>query len=63
MTPEEVSKLMSLTDMFQKELASLGMDVNQIKARLDALGKRVDAIQDSARPHGQSPWRLLLRYA
>jgi hypothetical protein len=46
MTPEEVTKLMQLTDMFQKELASLGMDVNQIKARLDALGKRVDAIQD-----------------
>ncbi len=45
MTPDEVAKLMSLTDMFQKELASLGMDVNQIKARLDALGKRVDAIE------------------
>ncbi len=45
MTPEEVAKLMSLTDMFQRELASLGMDVGQIKARLDALGKRVDAIE------------------
>jgi hypothetical protein len=46
MTPEEVTKLMNLTDMFQKELASLGMDVNQIKARLDALSKRVDDIQN-----------------
>jgi len=46
MTPEEVAKLMSLTDMFQKELASLGMDVNQIKSRLDALTKRVNDIQD-----------------
>ena len=46
MTPEEVTNLMKLTDMFQKELASLGMDINQIKARVDALGKRVDALQN-----------------
>ena len=45
MTPDEVQKLMSLTDLFQKELASLGMDINQIKSRLDALGKRVDALE------------------
>jgi hypothetical protein len=46
MTPEEVTRLMNLTDMFQRELASLGMDINQIKSRLDALGKRVDVIED-----------------
>ena len=46
MTPDEVTKLMSLTDMFQKELGQLGMDVNNIKSRLDALGKRVDDIQN-----------------
>lgn len=58
MTPEEVTRLMNLTDMFQKELASLGMDVNQIKARLDALGKRVDDIQNQidhmVKVHGES---------
>jgi len=47
MTPEEVTRLMNLTDMFQKELASLGMDINQIKSRLDALGKRVDALESA----------------
>jgi hypothetical protein len=46
MTPAEVEQLMKLTDTFQKELASLGMDINQIKSRLDALGKRVDDIQN-----------------
>jgi hypothetical protein len=46
MTPDEVTKLMNLTEMFQKELSALGMDINQIKARLDALGKRVDAIEN-----------------
>ena len=46
LTNEEVTRLMNLTDMFQKELASLGMDMNNIKSRLDALGKRVDVIED-----------------
>ena len=47
MTPDDVKKLIALTDMFQAELKDLGMNMKTVTSKLDALAKDVDGIKDA----------------
>jgi len=46
MTPAEVDELKRLTQLFKDELAALGVNMKDVQNKLDALTKRVSAIED-----------------
>lgn len=47
---EDITNLKKLTDKFEKDLVSIGVDVDDVKKGLDSLGKRVSALESHALP-------------